>query len=665
MALLLSFIVAAQDDHYAALNNKQGQTPCELVEEMERCSLPRAVRRDTAGSVLGGRGTSPPQHIRSVEPSPSRCTCTNVFFNIWSACLMSQGNYSLTSDQWLNQCEQQQLRVSTFKRSVGHQDHVPVWAYAEMPINKTFNIRQAGADSGDSEDQGGGWSKYQIITIVAISCSVVGVAAILLFLFRWRNLWARHHGVSLKGFSFKFPRFPHGPKKVRSDSRDNDWAIDGEVEALEDFEVVPTPSTSRHGHIRLSSYPTPYNGPMYGGPMRRTWYIRSQDFFRKTGQKLLDIAESIPLPWKTKPVHVGKLSRGMVFDIDGTAISTKTDSTLENYRTAGKQVFTAQVVPGSSGFPRSNGNILPLEDTESFISNNGEDQPGFEADSEQERLITPSEEFPDPPPSVMLISRGGNDFTLESGESRSQQQHAQEVHAPVASSSRPPEVPPDVKHQPILRPPPAPTYPAPLPPLSPPRGLPQRLRKPSSDNMLGLHTGPPPSRDGGAYPTPMASSSHLPIRTPSPLFIHRPSVESLQNASTSHFRIPSDPTTHSAIPSSNYSDENLPMISSPPYHASPLRDERILTPPPPNTPPPPLTPPQLMSTPMSIRPLPLPESSLHPLARTHQRNLSSESIIPARTDPVMLFSGPVRAAGYMASTDSLGRSSAASPDLYR
>ncbi|KAK0213308.1 hypothetical protein DFS33DRAFT_1288046 [Desarmillaria ectypa] len=618
---------------------------------MERCPLARAVRWDTAGSVLGRRRASRPQHVQSVEPSPNWCTCTNVFFNIWSACLMSQGNYSLTSDQWQNQCEQQQLRISTSKRSVGHQDHVPVWAYAEMPVNQTFNIRQA-VDSGSSENQGSNWSKYQIITVVAISCSVVGVAAIFFFLFRWRNMWARHHGISLKGFSFKFPRIPHGPKKVRSDSRDNDWAIDDEVEALEDYEFVSTPSASRHGHIRLSSYPTPYDGLK-----QRTWYVRSQDFFRRTGHKFLGIAESIPLPWRTNPVHVKALSRNVVFDIDDTALSTKADSTLENYRTAGKPVYTGQAVPGSSRLFRSNGNILSLADNESLISNNGEDQLGFEADSEQERLITPSEEFP-APPSVMLISRGGNDFTLESGESRSQQKHAisQEVHVPVASSSRLPEV----KHQTILRPPPAPTYPAPLPPMSPPRSI-QRLRKASSDNMLGLHTGPPPSRDGAAYPTPTASSSHLPIHPPSPLFIHHPSVEALQNASTSHFHLPSDPATHSALPSSTYSDDDLPLISSPPYHALPLRDERILTPPPPNIPPPPLTPPQLMSTPMSIRPLPLPDSSLTPSAR----NLSSESVIPARTDPVMLFSGPVRAAGYMSSTDSLGRSSPASPDVYR
>ncbi|KAK0448621.1 hypothetical protein EV421DRAFT_1783447 [Armillaria borealis] len=620
VAALSSFIVAAQDDHYAALNNKQGQTPCELVEEMERCPQARAVRWDI---VFGEQGASRPQHLQHGEPSPNWCTCTNVFFNIWSACLMSQGNYSLTSDQWQNQCEQQKLRISTSKRSVEDQDHVPMWAYAEMPVNQTFNIRQA-ADckqafsehilyllflaAEDSEDQSSSWSRYQIITIVAISCSVLGVAAILLFLYRWRSLWARHHW-------------------LRSDSRDNNWAIDDEVEALEDYQYVATPSTSRHGHIRLSSTPTPYDGPA-----RRTWYIRSQDFFRKTRNKFLDISEYIPRPWRTKPVH-----------------SQRPDSTLENYRTAGKQVYAAQTEPGPH-------RIFP------YISNNGEDQPGFEADSEQERLITPSEEFPEPPPSVLLISQGGRDFTLESGESRSQQHHA------VSHEGEVPQIPPGVKHQPILRPPPAPTYPAPLPPLSPPRSMQQRLRKLSSDNMLGLHTGPAPSRDGAAYPTPMASSSHLPIHPPSPLFIHRSSIEALQNASTSHFRLPSDPTTHSALastenmPSNNYSDDDLPLISSPPYHASPLRDERILTPPPPNTPPPPLTPPHLMSTPMSIRPLPLPDSSLAPLTRTHQRNLSSESVIPARTDPVMLFSGAVRAAGYMTSTDSLGR---ASPDSHK
>lgn len=86
---------------------------------------------------------------------------------------------------------------------------------------------------------------------------------------------------------------------------------------------------------------------------------------------------------------------------------------------------------------------------------------------------------------------------------------------------------------------------------------------------------------------------------------------------------------------SGYStDLEIPAISSPPYHPSPLRDERILAPLRGEryTPPPQLTP-------------------LHnrEFERTHHRNVSSESVAPGRSDPVMLFSGPVRAAGYMRS----------------
>ncbi|KAK0475548.1 hypothetical protein IW261DRAFT_1422365 [Armillaria novae-zelandiae] len=526
---LSSFIVSAKDDHYATLNNKQGQTPCELVEEMEWCSQARAVRQDTA---FGEQEVSRPQHLKNGEPSANWYS-TNVFFNIWSVCLRSQGNYSLTPDQWQNQCEQQKLHISTFKRSVEDHDRVPMWAYAEMPVNQTFNIRQA-TDSDNSEDQSGSWSRYQIITIVAISCSVIGVATILLFLYRWRSLWARHH--------------------VRSDSRDNDWAIDDEVEALEDYHYVGTPSTSRHGHVRLASTPTPYDAPP-----QRTWYIRSQDFFRKTKNKFLDISEFIPRPWRTKPVHVKAFSRDMLFDIDG---SSKTDSTLENYRTGGnKQMYAPQAEPGPRRFSR-----YSTMDNESYMSNNGEDQPGFEADSEQERLITPSEEFPEPPPSVLLISQGGRDFTLESGESRSQQHHAvsQEREAPVASSSRPPEPGPGVKVQHR-------------------RGTVQRIPHP--------------------WLLPVISPfAHLPLSS---------SIAPLSKPSKTHprpisgFRLTLQHTLLS-LPLSTCPTPTMISPSSPLHHTTllPLQDERILTPPSLRTPPPPLTPPHPMATPYVDSPAP-------------------------------------------------------------
>lgn len=168
----------------------------------------------------------------------------------------------------------------------------------------------------------------------------------------------------------------------------------------------------------------------------------------------------------------------------------------------------------------------------------------------------------------------------------------------------------------------------------------QRQRQPSDDNMLGL-TGihrqyqTEASTSSNTLPTaPAASMPNLAIDTPSPLYTRRPSTEAFRNQpSTSTFRVP-QPTYGTERVSGYSTDLEIPLISSPPYNHSPLPDERILAPMRPGggrlTPPPPLIPPPPQSP------------------RRHSRNVSRDAS-PGGTDPRMLFSGAVRAAGYMRS----------------
>lgn len=72
---------------------------------------------------------------------------TNVYFNVWSACLMSQGNTSSmwSSASWVEECRGKSLDVvsSNFKTDDGSTPQIPSWAYLQMPTNASFDILEA------------------------------------------------------------------------------------------------------------------------------------------------------------------------------------------------------------------------------------------------------------------------------------------------------------------------------------------------------------------------------------------------------------------------------------------------------------------------------------------------------------------------------------------
>ncbi|KAF9048373.1 hypothetical protein BDZ89DRAFT_760912 [Hymenopellis radicata] len=133
LALLSCQLVAASDDDDGGLdhlNNGQGQTPCEMADSIKECGASRRARGLVSRSLYGQRATE-----------SSNCTCTNVYFNLYTACLVMDNKGPPTADRWTSQCEDDGFHI-TSARFDGYD--IPSWAYADMPAgNATFNVNQA------------------------------------------------------------------------------------------------------------------------------------------------------------------------------------------------------------------------------------------------------------------------------------------------------------------------------------------------------------------------------------------------------------------------------------------------------------------------------------------------------------------------------------------
>ncbi|KAF9065938.1 hypothetical protein BDP27DRAFT_1064445 [Rhodocollybia butyracea] len=125
---LLINVAADQAPGYSALDNGQGETPCQMMSSIENCSGALKLRDATGAS-----------------PSPTKCTCTNVYFNVWSACLLSTGtaNSLALSNNWTSTCEQQGITLVTDQYSSSNSLGLPPWAFTSLPVNQSFNIAAA------------------------------------------------------------------------------------------------------------------------------------------------------------------------------------------------------------------------------------------------------------------------------------------------------------------------------------------------------------------------------------------------------------------------------------------------------------------------------------------------------------------------------------------
>jgi len=222
-----------------------------------------------------------------------------------------------------------------------------------------------------------------------------------------------------------------GMRKVRTGKRDEQWDISGE-----NLELAPSPRSDSHpsGHVRLSSrsevsdhleFPSdpPRNPTIWVMPGKNLW--KNSTLVQKTRRLML----MIPLPWKNAIAPVRSTAPHRKFEIDSSNKSTRTNSTLANYRKGGFRTSGSQTVTTESSGPSQYSRFVHTDIHEAIEEEDeGSDMSSdlglgtrtydalaqFEDDDDTEQLISPETANFDPEQDVMVI--GDRDFTLESGD---------------------------------------------------------------------------------------------------------------------------------------------------------------------------------------------------------------------------------------------------------
>ncbi|KAJ7368550.1 hypothetical protein DFH08DRAFT_28470 [Mycena albidolilacea] len=315
---LLALLVASQvDDQYPddVLNNKHGKTPCEMQDmflNSSSCSL--QARDDNDGDMT---------------ITPSRCTCTNVFFNLWSACVYTKThlNQSLPPcESFQQKCVQASIDVTT--NAPQSDTMYPGWVFMELPpANGTFSL--VGAVESADGLQPRNWTTIQIVVPILVGLAV-GVAGVFLGFFIYRRRrnanrerpWMQTTGNRPR---FQFPTWS-SRQKVRELNRSTSWSIDQGEEELQEYQFVSYPASLQgsraSGHVRLSSSssiqagPPPLKIPSDQKPPVWTWPGKS--IWKGPLQSARQLGDSIPRPWRsTKRVNVKNIPGYNKFRVDG------------------------------------------------------------------------------------------------------------------------------------------------------------------------------------------------------------------------------------------------------------------------------------------------------------------------------------------------------------
>ncbi|KAF9050557.1 hypothetical protein BJ165DRAFT_1008198 [Panaeolus papilionaceus] len=99
----------------------------------DSCALKHAVEATCS--------SSPSAQIDN--PTPSGCTCNNLYFNIWSSCLLSSGRTTLpTYSNWTLSCKSFGVpMLNNDPVPLGTQ--IPKWAFLQVPGDTTFDVQAA------------------------------------------------------------------------------------------------------------------------------------------------------------------------------------------------------------------------------------------------------------------------------------------------------------------------------------------------------------------------------------------------------------------------------------------------------------------------------------------------------------------------------------------
>ncbi|KAJ3783990.1 hypothetical protein GGU10DRAFT_39979 [Lentinula aff. detonsa] len=399
ISLLIQVGDADQHKDYSSLNNGQGKTPCDMKSDIESCSGSLEARDTSQGF-----------------PSPNQCTCTNIYFNIWSACLFSDGdaNSTVPSSNWTDTCEQQGYQMETVQYNSSNGMDLPPWTFINLTANQTFDIAEALSVAAQNSAP-----RNKIQVIVPIVVGIVVCAAFVGILI-WRSRKKGSPGILLsmrvalsRGFRNGF-----GTRKIKAGSRDQEWVIDRPTEVNEEsLEMLSNPSSRRStGHVRLSSSSSTHFG--FGGSDKPTGMLPGKNLWKNSHlvRKIRRTLIMLPIPWRSAPVPVQSISPPRKFEIDASSNRTRTDSTLQNYRRAGFRNSGTRTETTDSALATSRYDYYTTihEEEEEDDDDDSDLVLGdLNFNNEQDHLIANENNHPDLD-EVMLISGSGDDFTLHS-----------------------------------------------------------------------------------------------------------------------------------------------------------------------------------------------------------------------------------------------------------
>ncbi|TFK64846.1 hypothetical protein BDN72DRAFT_251245 [Pluteus cervinus] len=594
-----------QSPSFRVLDNAQGETPCTVQGLVQKQCQPAV-------------------NLTSPAPTPTQCTCNLVFFNLWSACILSSSTSTLPQlDSWKTNCTTGSL---SFFQAIpnGYQGGVQLPRWVDVPVRtdtQTFDVAAAITVADVPSPQ---WTTLQKVTPVIVGVSALIMVSCVFICWRRRSRPAK---TTLLGLKHSLP-FVSKAHKVTERSRQADWDIEGSDKGHSDGGSIRLePSPLKPTFVDLPFKPSK-DKPSAKSPMsRKSLWKRLQ---------LLDWLETgmnhVPLPWRRRPQAVKSMARSDRFRVDDVDASTMSSSsrraTMQSSRKAASEWSAGQ-----------SGRRASMEGTEYDGRSRGSRT--REGRGERETLISHDERNRN---SVFLISTvPGVDFSLES--------NASDQASAMLSPSSPPRVTfqtPEPQHSasPRLRIPPAPQVPVPLPPIL---SKPPKLQQPQPSRA---RASPPPLladvpsvSEPGTYRSTPTPPPHRTRNSPPMPNGHRPFpiAPSLSSSSRPNLprpplpRIPSPPAfgprARSPPPIINGFDSDdgghLPSffeVPSPPYLTDsddPNQNHHHLS-----------------------------SMSSHSSLRSHIRQPSNDSLIPHRLDPVMLFPGPVRSAGYAIGTSS-------------
>ncbi|KAF8633803.1 hypothetical protein AX15_001245 [Amanita polypyramis BW_CC] len=346
------------------LYDRHGQSPCDLEQQMKTtCARPTDLR------VLP---TSSYQPVLS-------CTCNVIFFNLWSACLLCDGNPVLpTFGQWSQNCSANSFDVNNLNLS--DTVHLPSWTGMSKPspTNTTFDVGAAIMIAQASI--GAPWSALQIITPVL---SVIATVILLGCWYLYRNspqlrntIWSRR------------PRLFRRPHRVREGNRSETWTIDLFEDPAYQQDVRPGKTDNE--------FNTLYNIP-----------ISERDIHPSSGAKDHRISNA----WKdslrtAKSWQYSILNFSPVTVVRNVAPSRGWHISSVDHSTESAGLSPRSGVAGAA--PSLN---HPIFEDDENVELNGPDDAG-NTDRETDHLISPSERNET---AVFLISRQpGVDFSIES-----------------------------------------------------------------------------------------------------------------------------------------------------------------------------------------------------------------------------------------------------------